>query len=311
MISDSFKHLPLARLCKEHRAFADKTLLSESLGDGALYERNHVFRNIRDAAIAAGCRYTTEDQNGYFAWPLVQLPTLLATRVIPYRKTFIAVSALAAADAHLFTTAHAESLELQPNVVMHESAHCIADSFWQRFVGDKLNGAAELATLLRFTIAESFANATELAAMASCHSVEDRWFLSFNSYWSWHEEIANAWKTVAANLEPAAPARWVLACFISANLQKKRLIPELSFMHALTPQKYDAEVQAALRLLHSEAFNLNPVFRRDTFDMFFRSVGCDPEALLNMRVETAMKPSSDIAAVCELLVEHLLPPTPV
>lgn len=274
------KHLPLARLCEEHRAFADKTPLADNLGDGVLYARNQVFRRIRDSALALGCRYSTDDPGGYFAWPLTQLTSLLASRQIPYRKTYAAVSSLAAADGRFFTTAHAESLELQPNVVMHESAHCIADGLWRKHSGTGAEKKSDVSQLLRFSLAESFANTTELAAMAFCERSEDRWLLTFNSYWSWQDEIASAWRLLARELEPAAPARWVLACFLSANLQKKKPMRELSALHGITPQKFGNSIQAALKLLQDEAFLLNPVFRRETFEMFFRSIGCDPKALL-------------------------------
>src|SRR5688572_12952119 len=88
--------VPLAKLIAAHRRDSGASTLPESLGDGALYRGNAVYRAIRDAALAAGCQFTLDDDYGYFAWPLASLTRLLESKRIPYRRSYGAFAALEA-----------------------------------------------------------------------------------------------------------------------------------------------------------------------------------------------------------------------
>ena len=78
----------------QHRLF-------ESVGDGYLYLHNPFFRRIREAAIARGFRYSLDDAHAYFGFPLIHLDSILESRIIPYRPSFIALRHLGSHDAFL------------------------------------------------------------------------------------------------------------------------------------------------------------------------------------------------------------------
>ena len=44
-----------------------------NLGDGYLYLQNRFYRQIRDAALERGFRFTTSDPTSYFGFPLASL----------------------------------------------------------------------------------------------------------------------------------------------------------------------------------------------------------------------------------------------
>ena len=300
-------HLTLKQLLEAHDKDKSATTLSENLGDGALFARNRVFNAVRSAAVAAGCRYTTLDEHGYFAWALTALPRILETKVIPYRRTFDAVSALEKTRPGFFSTKHTEEVELQGNVVLHESAHCVADAVWEKHKPTLNKLSPSHRTVLNYAVAEAFANTTELAAMSCAKSPVDQWLLALNSYWGHIPKLATVWNTLASSRGPQFPARWLMMCFLSANLQRNELPHSLRADLLKSGEKPGREVQAALDFLAHEAFSLNVDFRRNTFVMFFASLGLEPNAATLSRFDFAesLKTDPKLALVIDDLVAIL------
>lgn len=280
-------HLTLKQLLEAHEKDKSATNLSENLGDGALFKRNRVFNTIRSAAISAGCRYTTQDEHGYFAWALTALPRILETKTIPYRRTFDAVSTLEKTRPGFFTTKHTEDVEIQGNVVLHESAHVVADSVWAKHKPTLSKLSPSHRIVLNYAVAEAFANTTELAAMSCAKAPVDQWLLALNSYWGHIPKLAGVWHTLASYGGPQFPARWLMMCFLSANLQRSELPHSLRVDLLKSAAKPGRDVQAALDFLAHEAFSLNVDFRRNTFVMFFASLGLEPNAATLSRFDFA------------------------
>jgi hypothetical protein len=276
------RHVTLATLLAAHEADAGATPLAANLGDGALYRRNPVFRSIRDAALALGCRFTDADGEGYFAWPLVHLTRLLETRVIPYRRTRDAFATLERSRPGYFTTQHAEMVAHEVNAVLHEGAHCIADAAWSEAAPPCRRLAPHHRTVLRYALAEAFANASELAAMAHARAKTDAWLLALNSYWSHLPRIPQAWAKLGTALGAAQTARWLILCFLTSNLCHERLTPPLrarllALAGIAASDAQQPAVRRELELLATEAFNLSLDFRASTATVFYASLGLDVE----------------------------------
>ncbi len=241
-----------------------------------------MFRAVRDAAISGGCTFTTDDPEGYFAWPLVSLPRILASRRIPYRRTRTAFAALEAARPGFFKTSDAEAIEPQVNAVLHEAAHCVADRLWEDAAPIPVGLSKTHATVLRYALGEAFANASELSAMAFVPSPEAAWLLAFNSYWAHLPPMPPAWKALKRAIGAEATATWLLLCFLTSNLCRERLTAPLR-RQLLALASIDAgatkahAVAQALDYLAAEALNLNINFRRHTSRIFFASLGLAPD----------------------------------
>jgi hypothetical protein len=300
-------HLTLTQLLEAHDKDKSATSLSENLGDGALFTRNRVFNVIRSVANSAGCRFTTHDEHGYFAWALTALPRILETRTIPYRRTFDAVAALEKTRPGFFTTKHTEDVEIQGNVVLHESAHCVADSVWekQKPALSKLSRSHRI--VLKYAVAEAFANTTELAAMSCAKAPVDQWLLALNSYWGHIPKLAAFWSTLISFRGPQFPVRWLMMCFLSANLQRNELPHSLRADLLNGGEKPSRGIHTALDFLAHEAFSLNVDFRRNTFVMFFASLGLEPNAATLSRFDfvEALKADPRLALVIDDLVAIL------
>jgi hypothetical protein len=270
------RQVPLASLLALHERHRDATPLYENLGDGALFQGNQVFRAIRTAALARGAKFTTEDPEGYLAWPLVALPALLTSGVIPYRRTRLAFARLEATRPGHFQTADAELIEPPTNAVLHEAAHLVADREWTmaRPVLAKLSDAHRV--VLRHALGEAFANASELAAMAYTASAEEDWFLAYNSYWAPLPKLPPAWQRLCAGIGSERAARWLILGFLQANLLTERLsdaaLVHMRALAGLTGAPRGAE-KADLGYLAEEALSLNLVFRTNTAKVFYASVG--------------------------------------
>jgi hypothetical protein len=279
-------HLSLKQLIEAHDKNKSATTLTENLGDGALFVNNNVFNAIRTEAVKAGCRFTTNDDHGYFAWALTSLPRILETKVIPYRRTYDAVSELEKTRPGFFSTKHTEEVELQANVVLHESAHCIAAEIWEKHLPTLTKLSVPHRIVLQYAVAEAFANTTELAAMSCAKTPVEQWLLSLNSYWAHIPKLPKMWNILEQARGVEFPTRWLMMCFLSANLQRNEL-PHTLRADLLKGEKPNRDIQAALDFLAHEAFSLNIDFRRNTFELFFASLGLEPNAATLSRFDFA------------------------
>ena len=306
------RHVPLADLLAWHDRFKDATALAENLGDGALYRGNAVFRAIRDEAAAVGCTYPLDDADGYFAWPLVSLPRLLATKRIPIRRTRSAIALLDATRPGFFTTLHTEMVEHQINAVLHESAHCVAEGVWTKFSPKCERLAPPHRVVLRYGLGEAFANASELAAMAYAESKEERWLLGLNSYWSYLPRVAAAWRSLGDELGYVPTARWLVLCFLTSNLCHGTMPPALrKALLAVAKIPVDAAkrppMKRELDLFVDEAMNLNLDFRVNTSEVFYASLGLTPdiEVLTDFDFAAAFRADPMLGKVLDRLADIL------
>lgn len=303
------KHLPLARLLAAHReAPGLGATLAECLGDAALYQANHVYRQLRDAALARGCRYVLDDSEGYFAWPLAALTRLLETRTIPYRRSYRSFASLDATRPGFFTTEHTELVEPQVNVLLHESAHCVADALWAELQPPLAALIPAQRTVLRYAFGEAFANASEVIAMAVTRTPEDRWLLGLNSYWAFVPRVPRAWADLSTATSPRIAARWLVLCFLASNLCRSTLAPDERRTLLQSAGMPAHAPEGAIALFLDESLSLNLDFRLNTAALFYASLGLDPDPrkitqfAFHKAVATDPKVSSFLDRLADLLI---------
>ncbi len=163
-----------------HNKYKGNSELPKVLGDGYLFARNPIFRNIRNAVSSLGYTFTDQDFCNYrFAsLRLTALPDILSQRKIPYCHTATAVKALNAKAPGRIST---DSIYFGADTpLLHESCHCLVEDLFAKIVSPK--ATTTQGAVLRAAIAEAFALATDAMACVSAEQKIHLFFYSFNSY---------------------------------------------------------------------------------------------------------------------------------
>ena len=254
-----------------------KNRLAESVGDGFLYLKNPFFRRIREAALAAGFRFTLSDPGAYYGFPLIHLDTLLSRRQIPYRPSFTALEHLEASRPGFFTLADLQKNRPAPNYLLHESAHAVA---FHALFGRPKNVAAALSepsALVKLMLGESFAMTSEYFAACAVQGQPHGWFFSISSY----RHRTQKKKAVGELVERYGfdfVARTVLLAFLYNNFLVDRLDRRQlgAVVEAADSRVARQLTPATLRRLGGALSGLmvmNPEFRYDTSRLFLSMFG--------------------------------------
>ncbi len=172
----------IAGLLRIQRESHGRACLRESLGDGFLYRKNPFFRRIRDAARARSIGFSLTDPGDYFAFPLVALDTVLATRKVPYRANHAALRAFERTRPDYFTLADLRLNRPLPNYVLHESAHAVAFNELFGRPRDVTAALGEPSKLVHVLLGEAYAMTSEYFAACAVSGTVHDWFFSINSY---------------------------------------------------------------------------------------------------------------------------------
>ncbi|HVY28832.1 MAG TPA: hypothetical protein VHB79_19885 [Polyangiaceae bacterium] len=264
------------------------------MGDGFLYLKNPFFRRIRDAAVAAGFRYTLDDAGAYYGFPLIHLDTILSRRQIPYRPSFTALEHLEQCRPGFFTLADLQKNRPAPNYLLHESAHAVA---FHALFGRPENVAGALSepgALVQLMLGESFAMTSEYFAACAVQGNPHSWFFSISSY-RHRTQKKKAVGELVTRYGFDFVARSVLLAFLYNNFLVDRLSrKQLAALVELADPALARRLAApALRQLASALNGLmvmSPEFRYDTSRLFLtmfgrsrnirRELSADPLALL-------------------------------
>jgi hypothetical protein len=292
--------MKLKELIELQRRCHGKNRLAESVGDGFLYLNNPFFRRVRDAARAAGFRFTLTDAGGYYGFPLIHLDTILSRREIPYRPSFTALEHLEALRPGFFTLADLHKNRPAPNYLLHEAAHAVA---FHTLFGRPPNVALAFSggdSLVRLMLSESFAMAAEYFAACAVRGQPHAWFFSISSY----RRRTQKKKAVGELLERHGfdfVGRAVLLAFLYNNFlvdrlnraQLGRLVDwaDSDIARRLTPARL-RQLGAALNGL----MQMSPEFRYDTSRLFLTMFGRSR----NIRRELSSDPLLSLAAAPEL-----------
>ena len=252
----------LKELIAEHERHCGETLLRDSFGDGYLFTRNPIFRNVRAAAHRAGYRYTTENVANYRTFPLGALHHILGEKKIPYAANADGLRAVERQRPDFFDCSQMR-MPL-PNVVMHESAHCVAATRLPAslFASLRLNDERKIA--LRELMCESYANATEAMAWRYVECSEHRLMLQMNSF---NEQDARTLAIVSPALQrfdEYTTFQMLYFTYLYSNFLYAKLdAPRVDLICAMSgmPKSSLRDARAVVRVFVLMAMSLNVRFR--------------------------------------------------
>lgn len=253
-------------------------------------------RRIREATLAAGFRFSLQDEGAYFGFPLIHLDTILGTRRIPYRPSFTALEHLEHSRPGFFELRDLQQNRPAPNYLLHESAHAVA--FHELFgrLQDVRAAFAEPSSLVKLMLGESFAMTAEYFAACAVNGQPHAWFFSISSY----RHRTQKKKAVGELLERYGfdfVGRAVLLAFLYNNFLVDRLGTK-----RLEALAHVADADVARRLSSKELGRLgstlgglmvmSPEFRYDTSRLFLTMFGRSR----NIRRELSADPLELLAA---------------
>lgn len=176
------KDLTLAEVLLGHARAKHPDALQDNLGDAFLLNHNPVIATIRTLALDARFNFSSERWSEYDALPLVELPTVLKQRKIPYTDNVSVLKKLerSSPGGHLFKNLP----PIKMNPIFHESAHGVAHVLTGFKVGKQTLKSLqqERRFALELLLQESFANATESFANVYSDTLLHDEFFYLNSY---------------------------------------------------------------------------------------------------------------------------------
>jgi hypothetical protein len=157
----------------QHRQYSSCTGLKHSWGDGYLYQKNLLFRRVRDLTLAQGFRFTTDDFCDYRMFSLAALPEILKVKKIPYQENFKVMAKIETARPGIFEI---KDLHLPfANYTLHESCHAIAHSIFKP-------GQDQRGLIVKSFLGESLANTVDFLICTYSNSEIQNYFIQMNSY---------------------------------------------------------------------------------------------------------------------------------
>lgn len=294
------RRMTLQEILSAHQKYKVKNALPLNLGDAYLMKTNRVFKNVRDAAVELGYKFTRERFADYDVLPLTQLPRILAKKIIPYCDNVSCLKEIEKKAPKVF--GWEEVPPLKPNYVMHETAHGVARELKLIYFKKlKKKNDASLSKVqeivLQTLVEESFSNAVEcMANLYASNPLENELFFK-NAYIM---EKAPARKALLAAVELIGfecTFRLEMMGFLHANFLKNNIALEsfdriLGVVFFYEPDGVPAFKPKEIKVLQ-DAFkvglDLDPGFTIFTNSFCFRLMGIE-ESLFDLTSFDCLKP---------------------
>jgi hypothetical protein len=234
------------------------------LGDGYLLNQSPIYRRIREDALNLGFTFSTNKDTQYEALPMSQLESVIESRVIPYVDNVSPLQKLNQQTNGQLNWEHVAD-NLRPNYIFHESCHAVARS--KTGPSDQLKK-----TVVKILLEESFANTCEFLAIADANEPIHRIFLDMNSYFTVYEDRTHLKKAIS-QYGFESMYQFMLLCYLYSNFLNEFLSDsEFSKIIALAGFQVQPD-KKVLKSLAKYAFELNPSFRYNTTELYFRMRG--------------------------------------
>lgn len=177
--------MTLKKMMAQHEKHAPRNTLKKSFGDGYLLAHNHVYRNIRNAALGAGYKFSTKEFSEYQINKLMWLPKLHQKKIIPYCDNVSSFKKMLALK--LGSMDWVDVAGPLKNYILHESSHAVAADITKKNIppseySSKSRIHREQKLVLTLLLEEAFANTCELMARLETRSDVDSFFMDYNNY---------------------------------------------------------------------------------------------------------------------------------
>lgn len=260
-------------------------MLEKNLGDGFLLEKNKVYSQIRNKALALGFQFDSSPNESYWALPLSQLEEFIELKKIPFVNNVFVLKEI---EKKIPGVSQWDDVtdNLKRNHTFHEACHVIARSVSKKHFGQfsqqqfKKAGSSE-EKILQLMIEESFANTCELIGIIEVDDAVHKLFYEINSYIFMYEDKSNL-KNFFHEFGKKNAFTFLLLSYLHANyihpkFEDKSLDNVLKIMFEKTGQlsavKADAKKMKIFRAISRICFELNPRFRMVTSVFYLRLLG--------------------------------------
>jgi len=267
--------LKISRLLEYHKKFASQGL-PENFGDGYLVANNRFYGRVRRVALRYKYRFSSEKNDAYETFPLLQLESILRSKVLPFSNNMAAFNLMTPAQLEALDWEDVEG-NLKKNFVFHEGGHAFARELAGKTMGAReLSGTgieSQLIFALRMLIEESCANTCELLGTIDVHDQVHRIFFEMNSYMVNFENRTHL-KNAMAEVGEKAVVKFLVLAYLQSNLLRKSFAErEFDEMVKISGEDLDAKKIKTLRALGKVAFQLSERFRIQTTGFHLRIAG--------------------------------------
>lgn len=267
--------MKISRLFEQHQKFKSQGL-SGSFGDGYLIAHNRIFKKIREAALRGGYKFSSERDEAYETFPLLQLEALLKTKVFPYSNNVVAFESMTAVQLEALSWEDVDG-NLKKNFVFHEACHGVVRLLAQKNLGPARESGdleSQRRFVLRMLLEESCSNTSELLGVIDAADPIHRIFYEMNSYVCEFESrthLKNAMNEIGADIL----IKFMVLAYLQANFLRPA-IEDRQFQEMIrlvTDRSLDPKHIKTLRALGKIAFNLSERFRVQTTSFHLRLAG--------------------------------------
>ncbi|HVK60823.1 MAG TPA: hypothetical protein VM432_04700, partial [Bdellovibrionales bacterium] len=269
------KEIPLKEFFERTSAPEHERVLSDSIGDAFLYDKNPVFRGVRNRVFELGFRPTANASMDYFGWPMLGLDEILETRLLPYKANLRALKKFANARPGHFVLGDVFRSFPERNFIFHESCHAIAEDVWARRIGiDRSNSKT---VVERSLFGEACANGSELFSYAFTSCPEEEFSLIMNSYFRPIGKPHQALKNAVAALGAHETLKLTVLFYFHVNYFVRLTLERIDALIDMTlpDQNISADVRESIREIAAFASTLNEAFRKRTGELFLNFRGVD------------------------------------
>ena len=165
--------MKLIKLLELHHSQVTPQSIPENFGDGFLCQYNKIYSALRSQAVSLGYSFSEDNNLHAMVLPFAHLEQIFSTKKIPMMNN---VSVFDSLDKNLLKEIEWFDVEMgyKRNYLFHESCHVVARDLLQKVPLEN--------RILSLLFEESFANTTELFALAEADSKAHQIFFSANAY---------------------------------------------------------------------------------------------------------------------------------
>lgn len=279
----------LKHILELHDQHTTQGSLGDSLGDGYLLATNALVRNLRQAAVRFGYRFTNVRFHAYDVMPLVVLPDILREKTVPYRDNVSVLRGIEAACPGVFDFEEVPLSGQSANLVLHESAHGVAhevlklhplgvDRFAMR-PRMRMNDDGHFrvhSAALDLLLGEAFANSCEMMANLPLADREARLIFGQSSYLFMAEADRPRYLDAIRIFGFEGAFKAVIFSYLYSNFlfrSEEQCDLEGVAREILGRSMPTAEEIRILGRVFAPAFALDPAFRLCTATFYFRLSG--------------------------------------
>jgi uncharacterized protein (UPF0147 family) len=269
--------MKVSTLLELHNKNLAEHCLPKNLGDGFLFAKNRIFRNIRRATIQIKYKFSDNPSSAFQAFPFSQLEEILKDKIIPYVNH---VSILEKIVERLQGNLNWDEVidGFKRNYIFHESCHAVARSHFGNLNAnqDKNTDEFKRKKCLQVLLEESFANTCELLAVVDANDQAHKIFYEINSYSAVYESRA-FFKSAFDKYGDKFVFKFILICYLYSNFLHQNLKKNEFDQILKIFEKDEAKNCKNLQALSKIPFTLDVRFRTLTTGLHLRLSGLGRE----------------------------------